>query len=280
MADTVVSPRLPFAILYFLPVIAIAWYASRGHAMVVAAAAITARIASDIHWNGTDQWTLTLAVLWGGAFLLAPWVTTWAHTRRDELSALEGRFGELQQIERSFAHTDPLTSLSNRRAFIDALQRAEARGRRTGERLAVARLDIGGFKALNDVYSRNEGDQLLRAVATSLSLTIRMGDLAARLEGDQFALLLYNCGPENALKVGQRAIEEVAELGRAYPDARVTASVGIACFTAPGPDPDGMMLLAGAALQRARHEAGSVVVESTESVSGAGPQSGDTSNVR
>jgi len=55
-------------------------------------------------------------------------------------------------------------------------------GRRTGERLAVARLDIDGFKTLNDAYSRNEGDQLLRAVATSLALTTRMGDLAARLE--------------------------------------------------------------------------------------------------
>ena len=123
-------------------------------------------------------------------------------------------------------------------------------------------------------------DQLLRAVATSLSLTTRMGDLAARLEGNEFALLLYNCGPENAQKVGQRVIKEIGELGRAYPNARVTASVGIACFTAPGPDPAEMMRLAGGALQRARQASGGVVVELAERASRAGPQSGDTSNVR
>jgi diguanylate cyclase (GGDEF)-like protein len=179
------------------------------------------------------------------------------------VTTLESRVNELIQIERSFARTDPLTSLCNRRSFIDALQKAEARGRRTGERLAVARLDVDGFKLLNERYSRNEGDQLLRAVSTSLSLTTRMGDLAARLEGDEFALLLYNCAPDNALKIGQRLVDEVAELGRAYPEARVTASVGMACFAASGPDPDEMMRLAGSALREARHKGGNAVVVET-----------------
>jgi diguanylate cyclase (GGDEF)-like protein len=156
-----------------------------------------------------------------------------------------------------------LTALCNRRAFVDALQGAEARGRRTGERLAIARLDIDGFKTLNDAYSRNEGDQLLRAVATSLALTTRMGDLAARLENDEFALLLYSCSPDHAQKIGRRVVDEVAELGRAYPNARVTASVGMACFTAPGPDPDEMMRLAGGALRQARQTGGNVVIVET-----------------
>ena len=264
--DTVVSSRLPFSILYFVPIMGAAWYGNRTHGLIVAIAAVAARLITDIHWNGLEQLTLMQALLWGCAFVMAPRLTTWAHARREEVTALEGRINELLQIERSFARTDPLTSLCNRRAFIDALQKAEARGRRTGERLAVARLDVDGFKALNDSYSRNEGDQLLRAVATSLSLTTRMGDLAARLEGDEFALLLYNCGPDHALKIGQRLVDEVAELGRAYPNARVTASVGLACFTASGPDPDEMMRLAGASLRRARHGGGNnVIVETAES---------------
>ncbi len=264
--DAVVSSRLPLSILYFIPIMGAAWYGNRTHGLIVAIAAIAARVLSDIHWSGVDQLTLTQALFWGGAFVMAPRLTTWARARREEVTALEGRINELLQIERSFARTDPLTSLCNRRAFIDALQKAEARGRRTGERLAVARLDVDGFKALNDSYSRNEGDQLLRAVATSLSLTTRMGDLAARLEGDEFALLLYNCGTDHALKIGQRVVDEVAELGRAYPNARVTGSVGMACFTASGPDPDEMMRLAGAALRRARNGGGNnVIVETAES---------------
>jgi len=258
--DAAASARLPFSILYFLPVIATAWYASRTGGFVVATAAIAARLATDIRWNGLDQWTFIQAVLWGGGLLMTPGLTIWAHTRRDQVSALDGRINELVQVERSFARTDPLTSLCNRRAFIDVLQKAEARGRRTGERLVIARLDVDGFKALNDTYSRTEGDQLLRAVATSLTLTTRMGDFAARLEADEFALLLYNCGPDNAKKIGQRLVDEIAELGREYPNARITASVGMACFAASGPDPDEMMRLAGTALRDARHHGGNTVV--------------------
>jgi diguanylate cyclase (GGDEF)-like protein len=258
--DMAVSARLPFSILYFVPVIAASWYGSRYHGLAVAITATAARFATDIHWNGLDDLSFAGVVMWGCAFMMTPRLTAWAHARRQEVEGLENRVNELVQIERSFARTDPLTSLCNRRAFIDALQKAEARGRRTGERLAVARLDIDGFKALNDTYSRNEGDQLLRAVSTSLSLTTRMGDLAARLEGDEFALLLYSCGPDHALRIGQRLVEEVAELGRAYPDARVTASIGMACFVASGPDPEEMMRLAGATLRHARKRGGNTVL--------------------
>jgi diguanylate cyclase (GGDEF)-like protein len=263
--DSLVSARLPFSILYFAPVVAAAWYGDRNHGLVVAVVAIVARFITDVHWNGIDGLALAQAVMWGLALLVVPRLTAWGHARREEVASLEGRINELLQIERSFARTDPLTSLCNRRAFIDALQKAEARGRRTGERLGVVRLDVDGFKALNDAYSRTEGDQLLRAVATSLSLTTRMGDLAARLDNDEFALLLYNCAPNDAQKIGQRLVDEVAELGRAYPNSRVTASVGMACFTASGPDPDEMMRLAGTALRQARHRGGNaVVIETSE----------------
>jgi len=261
--DAIVSPRLPFSILYFIPVIAAAWFGSRAHGFVVAVAALAARVATDVQWNGFDRLAVMQLLIWGAALVMAPELAAWARTRRDDVNALEERVNEMLQIERSFAHTDPLTSLCNRRAFVDALQKAEARGRRNGERLAVVRLDIDGFRVLNESYSRNEGDQLLRAVATSLSLTTRMGDLAARLEDDEFALLLYNCAPDNAQKIGRRLVDEIAELGRVYPNARVTASVGIACFVASGPDPDEMIRLAGTALRQARHSGGNAVILET-----------------
>jgi len=261
--DAIVSPRLPFSILYFIPVIAAAWFGSRAHGFVVAIAALAARVATDVQWNGFDRLAVMQLLIWGAALVMAPEFAAWARTRRDDVNALEERVNEMLQLERSFAHTDPLTSLCNRRAFVDALQKAEARGRRNGERLAVVRLDIDGFRVLNESYSRNEGDQLLRAVATSLSLTTRMGDLAARLEDDEFALLLYNCAPDNAQKIGRRLVDEIAELGRVYPNARVTASVGIACFVASGPDPDEMIRLAGTALRQARHSGGNAVILET-----------------
>lgn len=267
--DANVGPRLAFAPFYPVPVAIVAWRAGFPHAVVVAIAAGIARLLADLSWHGLDA-----SAAWNGATLgvgclaLARFVA-WSRFRCTEIDALEARVGELVQIEHSFARTDPLTSLCNRRAFVDALQQAEARSRRGGGSLAVARLDLDNFRALNEIYSRADGDQLLRAVATSLSLTTRMGDLAARLENDEFAILLYGCGPEDAHRVGQRIVTEITELGRSYPEARVTASIGIACFAAPGPDPDEMMRNAGSALRRARAEGGNTSVVERRSALGA-----------
>jgi diguanylate cyclase (GGDEF)-like protein len=258
--DSLAGSRLPLSVLYFVPVTYAAWTLPRSSALIVAVIAATARIGTDARVNGVDPATVINAILWTAAFLGMARAGNWARARRGEIESLEARVSELVQIEHSFARTDPLTSLSNRRAFIDALQRAEARGRRHGSSLAVVRLDLDGFARVNELYSRQEADQLLRSVATSLSLTTRMGDLASRLERDEFAMILYSCGPDDANRVGQRIVEEVAELGRAYPDAGVTASVGIACFAAPGPDPDEMMRLAGAAMHRASQSGGNTVM--------------------
>jgi diguanylate cyclase (GGDEF)-like protein len=258
--DTQGASRLPFSILYFAPVAFVAWSLGTQAAVGVAGAAALARVITDVRWNGFDEITILGALGWTAMLLIAARGTAWARARREEVDGLESRVAELVQIEHSFARTDPLTALSNRRAFVDALQRAEARGRRHGSSLAVVRLDLDGFAAVNERYSRQDGDQLLRTVATTLSLTTRMGDLAARLERDEFALLLYSCSPDDALKVGQRVIDEIAELGRTFPEAPVTTSVGIACFAAPGPDPDEMMRLAGAALHKARHAGGNTLV--------------------
>ena len=260
LADWLAGGRLPFAPLYIAPIAAVGWIVGRRAATGIAAAAALARVVTDVVANGVDAAVVISAILWSAAFILAARAIAWARSRHEEIASLQARVNELAQIEHSFALTDPLTSLSNRRAFVDTLQRAEARGRRTKAALAVVRIDIDGFALVNEAYTRPEGDQLLRTVATSLSLTTRMGDLASRLEGDEFALLLYNCLPDDALRVGQRVIDEVAELGRGYPDARVMASVGIACFAPPGPDPDEMMRLAGAALHRARQAGGNAVM--------------------
>jgi diguanylate cyclase (GGDEF)-like protein len=262
--DAWVEARLAFAPFYAVAVAVVAWRSGQRFALVVAAAAGVARFTSELTWHGLDLFAIWNGFAWTVLLVLLARFVAWGRARREEVGTLEHRVGELIQIEHSFARTDPLTSLCNRRAFVDALQQAEARSRRSGGALAVARLDVDGFRALNETYSRADGDQLLRAIATSLSLTTRMGDLAARLDNDEFAILLYGCGPEDAQRVGRRLVTEVAELGRAYPEARVSASIGIACFRSPGPDPDEMMRLAGAALLRARENGGNTVLVERE----------------
>src|ERR1700741_3986092 len=126
--DAIVSPRLPFSILYFIPVIAVAWFGSRAHGFVVAVAALAPRVATDVQWNGFDRLAAMQLLIWGAALVAAPELAAWARTRRGDVNALEGRVHEMRQIERSFAHPAPLTPLCTRRAFTDALQKAEARG--------------------------------------------------------------------------------------------------------------------------------------------------------
>ena len=254
--DALTSPRLPFSILLLLPVAWVAWNLGQRAGLAAAALAAAVRLLANVSWHGAGGVTVWDGLLWTATFAGIAQAGAWVSARAEESRTLTSRVHELVQIEHGFARTDPLTALCNRRAFVDELQRAEARSRRSGGGLAVVRLDLDGFGAVNHVYSRGDGDQLLRTVATSLTLTMRMGDLAARLDGDEFALLLYGCTPDHVQRVGERIVEEIADLGRAFPEARVTASVGIAAFAAAGPDPDEMMRLAGAALRRARMSGG------------------------
>jgi diguanylate cyclase (GGDEF)-like protein len=267
--DATVASRLIFTPFYAVVVALVAWHVGRRAGFAIAIVAGVARVASDLAWHRPDVLLAWNAVAWTAGFGALALFVAHARAQDEEVGTLEGRVSELIQIEHSFARTDPLTSLCNRRAFIDALQQAEARSRRSGGALAIARLDVDDFHRLNETYSRADGDQLLRGVSTSLSLTTRMGDLAARLENDEFAILLYGCSPEDAQRVGQRLVAEVAELGRAYPEARTTASIGVACFASPGPDPDEMMRLAGSALRRARQSGGNAVVVEREWTPGA-----------
>ena len=272
--DATIAPRYMFTPLHGVVVALVTWHVGVRPGMVVAFAAGAARLMSELAWHPPDALTAWNALAWTAAFIALALLVAKTRTWGDAVTTLENRVGELVQIEHSFARTDPLTSLCNRRAFIDALQQAEARSRRSGGALAVARLDIDNFHTLNDTYSRADGDQLLRGVATSLALTTRMGDLAARLENDEFAILLYGCGPDDAQRVGQRIVAEVEELGRAYPESRTTASIGIACFTSPGPDPDEMMRLAGAALRRARQNGGNAAIVEREWTPASKPDAG------
>lgn len=267
--DASVAPRFAFTPFYGLVVALVTWHVGGRAGLVVAVAAGIARLASELAWHDPDALAAWNGLAWTAAFVALAQFVSRARAQREEIGTLERRVGELVQIEHNYARTDPLTSLCNRRAFVDALQQAEARSRRSGGALAVARLDVDNFHRLNDTYSRADGDHLLRNVATSLVLTTRMGDLAARLENDEFAILLYGCGPEDAQRVGDRLVAEVAGLGRVYPESPATASVGIACFASPGPDPDEMMRLASAALRHARQAGGNAVIVEREWTPGA-----------
>jgi diguanylate cyclase (GGDEF)-like protein len=128
---------------------------------------------------------------------------------------------------RSEADLDHLTGLANRRRFRVALTREVERWRRYGVPCALLLLDIDHMKAINDGFGHPSGDLVIRHVADTLSEVSRDNDTAARLGGEEFALLLASISAEKAAAAAERLRRVLAETAVADV-GRITVSIGVA----------------------------------------------------
>ena len=107
----------------------------------------------------------------------------------------------------AYATTDPLTTLSNRRALLQELARQLAQGKRQKFRVLVAFIDLDGFKAINDRHGHGVGDQFLVEMANRLKAALRAGDFAARLGGDEFVVVGQGPGEAQAVEEAKNAFQ-------------------------------------------------------------------------
>jgi diguanylate cyclase (GGDEF)-like protein len=107
-------------------------------------------------------------------------------------------------ILRNLAMIDPLTGLYNRRFAEQRLAAEVARSERRGHPLTVLTLDLNNFKEINDTYGHPAGDQVLQEFASRLNKVIRGSDLAVRLGGDEFLVVLPECTLEQLKLVLER----------------------------------------------------------------------------
>ena len=110
------------------------------------------------------------------------------------------------QLERE-ALVDPLTGLMNRRALERDLRRERARATRYGHRFALMVIDIDGLKAVNDTEGHLAGDLYLRSLAEALRQVLRSGDVAYRIGGDEFVVLLPETAESRADAVASRVLD-------------------------------------------------------------------------
>ena len=129
---------------------------------------------------------------------------------------------------------DPLTGLLNRRAFDELLAASCARSERYGWTFALVLIDLDHFKSVNDRLGHAAGDAALRAVGADLRGRLRAGDAAARIGGDEFALLLPSVEGSIVPELVRRLEQAVEDT---VPQASITFTVGAAQAPADAIDP-------------------------------------------
>lgn len=160
-----------------------------------------------------------------------------------------------RQIQR-LAGQDALSHLPNRRTFDLRLDQELAQLGRAKSALAVLLLDLDRFKAVNDTYGHNAGDELIRQVAQRLTTILRVGDTVARLGGDEFGIIQTNInGPGACAALGQRILDALTEpFELSGVGVTVGCSIGIALSPQDGKDRGTLMRLADTALYQAKNE--------------------------
>lgn len=141
----------------------------------------------------------------------------------------------LRRLLQDHAMSDPLTGIANRRGFEENVAIALQQARRDGVPVVFAILDVDHFKRYNDYYGHQAGDEALRLIARTIAEAGRRPmDMAGRLGGEEFGLLLYDATPEKGLARLEKLVAVVEELAiehAASPTAdHVTVSLGATAF--------------------------------------------------
>jgi diguanylate cyclase (GGDEF)-like protein len=150
-------------------------------------------------------------------------------TSRHDLRQLAERSRELERL----SYEDPLTAIPNRRCFEERLAAVLGRERREPGQVpaaCLALIDLDDFKAINDTYTHNAGDEVLRSVAQAIRSAVREADLPARFGGDEFVVLFPHASVETAGQICDRIRMLLAGLrwDHVSPHLRIAASIGIA----------------------------------------------------
>jgi len=151
------------------------------------------------------------------------------------------------------AFTDHLTGLANRRRFERQLEREIARTARYGHPFCLLMLDIDDFKTVNDTFGHEAGDEALRRLAKTLQEGIRGIDLAARIGGDEFALILAETEGARGVEVAER-LREAIKATEIPTVGFITASLGVAESPSCAQTSPELLARADAALYEAKRQ--------------------------
>jgi diguanylate cyclase (GGDEF)-like protein len=157
------------------------------------------------------------------------------------------------------AQTDSLTGLYNHRYFHEHVRSELTRASRSRSSVALLMLDIDDFKKVNDIYGHGVGDQVLRELAEQLKAAVRGSDVVCRLGGEEFGVVMGSCGATDAISLGDRLTERLAEL-EFGPAGKITISVGVSEGPRNASNPRELIACAEAAMMTAKARGKDLIV--------------------
>lgn len=156
----------------------------------------------------------------------------------------------------SMMTTDGLTSVYNKRYFLETLDRELMLSCRSGSPLALIMIDLDKFKSVNDSYGHLAGDAVLVEFARRARAVLRSGELLSRYGGEEFAMLLTKTTLVEAEGVAERVRQVIAKTPIVYESVAIpiTVSLGVSCYAEPRPlEPASLIAHADSLLYAAKH---------------------------
>jgi len=171
-----------------------------------------------------------------------------------EKNELLTQLNRLKKTERHLAYHDCLTNLPNRYLFLDRLNQAITRSKRSGNKTALLFLDLDGFKRINDALGHSVGDELLTSIAKRLRKAVREIDTVARIGGDEFTVVLVDLqDDQDAAKIAQKIHRTMSKpFIINEQELFMTVSIGISFYPNDGLDVESLIRRADIAMYRAK----------------------------
>jgi diguanylate cyclase (GGDEF)-like protein len=194
------------------------------------------------------------------------------HRVAEEFNHMILRIRDSEAALADLARRDRLTGLLNRRAYDEAIADALARRQRLNEDVSILLLDIDHFKRINDTHGHAAGDDVLRAIAATVTAQVRQIDKVCRIGGEEFVVILHDADRRAAAAMAER-VRSAVEQNPVAIDAKpisVTVSIGVAIADDDG-DAAALLARADAALYDAKQGGRNRVVTAREASAAARP---------